>query len=66
MLPSVLRITSCMADNAEATCREITAWLGERLDIATEFIDCIPWQERERQLDAGLIHVCWICGLPYV
>ena len=53
-----------MADNAEATCREITAWLGERLDIATEFIDCIPWQERERQLDAGLIHVCGICGLP--
>ena len=66
MLPSVLRITSCMADNAEATCREITAWLAERLDIATEFLDCIAWQERERQLDAGLIHVCWICGLPYV
>ena len=66
MLPSVLRVTSCMANNAEATCREITAWLGRQLGIATEFVDCIPWQERERQLDAGLIHVCWICGLPYV
>ncbi len=66
MRPSPLRITSCMADNAEATCRAITAWLGRRLAIATEFVDCIPWQERERQLDAGLIHVCWICGLPYV
>jgi phosphonate transport system substrate-binding protein len=66
MLPSPLRITSCMADNAEATCRAITLYLGGRLGITTEFVDCIPWQERERQLDAGLIHVCWICGLPYV
>jgi phosphonate transport system substrate-binding protein len=70
MKPALLRITSCMADNAEATCRAITAYLGnklgKKLDIATEFVDCIPWQERERQLDAGLIHLCWICGLPYV
>ena len=35
MQPSPLRITSCMADNAEATCRAITAWLGQRLGIAT-------------------------------
>lgn len=66
MTPALLRITSCMADNAEATCRAITQYLGGKLGIATEFVDCIPWQERERQLDAGLIHVCWICGLPYV
>lgn len=66
MTPALLRITSCMADNAEATCRAITSYLGGKLGIATEFVDCIPWQERERQLDAGLIHVCWICGLPYV
>lgn len=55
-----------MADNAEATCRAITMYLGGKLGIATEFVDCIPWQERERQLDEGRIHVCWICGLPYV
>ncbi|MBX3665442.1 MAG: PhnD/SsuA/transferrin family substrate-binding protein [Burkholderiales bacterium] len=66
MQPAMLRVTSCMADNAEATCRAITAWLGERLGIATAFVDCIPWQERERELDAGRIHLCWICGLPYV
>lgn len=66
MKPVLLRFTSCMADNAEATCRAITAHLGERLGIATEFVDCIPWQQRERELDAGRIHVCWICGLPYV
>jgi len=66
MTPAILRITSCMADNAEATCRAISRWLGERLGLATEFVDCIPWQERERELDAGRIHLCWICGLPYV
>lgn len=66
MTPAVLRITSCMADNAEATCRAISAWLGEQIGIATEFVDCIPWQQRERELDAGRIHLCWICGLPYV
>lgn len=66
MNPPLLRITSCMADNAEATCRAITDYLGKKRGIATEFVDCIPWQERERQLDAGLIHMCWICGLPYV
>lgn len=66
MKPALLRITSCMADNAEATCRAITTYLGHKLAIATEFVDCIPWQERERQLDEGRIHVCWICGLPYV
>lgn len=60
-----LRVTSCMADNAEATCRAITGWLGAQLGITTEFIDCIPWQERERRLDAGDIQLCWICGLPY-
>jgi phosphonate transport system substrate-binding protein len=31
-----------------------------------EFINGIPWQERESLLDAGRIHVAWICGLPYV
>jgi len=66
MIPVPLRITSCMADNAEATCRAITAYLGDKLGIVTEFIDCIPWQDRERQLDAGRIHVCWLCGLPYI
>lgn len=55
-----------MADNAEATCRAIVAWLGTALDIRTEFVDCIGWQARERLLDEGEIDVCWICGLPYV
>jgi phosphonate transport system substrate-binding protein len=55
-----------MADNAEATCRAIGAWLGDALNVETEFVDCVGWEERERMLDAGEIDVCWICGLPYV
>jgi phosphonate transport system substrate-binding protein len=61
-----LRVTSCMAENADFICRQITRYIAERLKIAAEFINDIPWQERERLLDAGQIHVCWICGLPYV
>ena len=59
-----LKFTSCMAENAEATCRAIVAWLGRRLAVQTAFVDGIAWEEREALLDAGHIHVCWICGLP--
>jgi len=55
-----------MAPNTESHCRRIADYIGMRLQIETEFIDDIPWQERERLLDAGEIQVCWICGLPYV
>jgi len=44
----------------------VAAYVGERLEIAVEFIDGIPWQERLREFDAGRIQVCWLCGLPYV
>ncbi len=46
--------------------REVTRYIGERLGVATEFVDGFSWQERERLLDAGEIHAGWICGLPYV
>ncbi len=62
----VLRFTSCMAANSDSICRQIAAYLGERLNCLTEFVGDIPWQERERQLDQGWIQVGWICGLPYV
>ncbi len=61
----LLKFTSCMAENAEATCRAIVAWLGRTLAVRTQFVDGIPWEEREALLDAGHIDVCWICGLPY-
>src|SRR4051812_46664823 len=61
-----LRVASCMAPNADAMCRGLANWLAAQLDIAVELVDDVPWQERARRLDAGLIDLCWICGLPYV
>lgn len=64
--PGPLRLTSCQADNAEHLARAVARYLGRRLGVPTEFVDGISWQERERLLDRGAIHVGWICGLPYV
>lgn len=61
-----LIITSCLADNTHETGRAVTNYLGQQLGIKTEFVVDIPWQERDRLLDAGHIHLGWICGLLYV
>lgn len=61
-----VRVTTCMAENADFVCQGITEYIASRMGITTEFINNIPWQQRERLLDAERIHVCWICGLPYV
>ena len=60
-----LQITSCMAQNADFICAGLADYISEQLQLPTAFIGDIPWQERERRFDAGDIHVCWICGLPY-
>src|ERR1700687_1923367 len=62
----ILNVTSCMAGNAESTCRAIARYIGEKLRIETCFIDGMPWPAREALLDQGRIQLCWICGLPYV
>jgi phosphonate transport system substrate-binding protein len=62
----VLNIASCMAENADATCRAIAAYIGEKLALEIRFVDGISWQQRERGFDEGQIHLCWLCGLPYV
>jgi phosphonate transport system substrate-binding protein len=61
-----LNISSWLAPNTDAPCHDITAYLDKRLDTTTKFVGDISWPERERLLHAGEIHVCWICGLPYV
>lgn len=61
-----LKLTSCMAANADFIGRDITAYIGRRLKIPATFIDDVSWQEREKRLDDGEIQVGWICGLPYV
>lgn len=55
-----------MAPNADATCRAIARFIARRLDLPVEVVDTVPWEERERLLDAGDVHLCWLCGLPYV
>ena len=62
----MIRIASCMAPNADDTCRAIADYLARALGVGTEFVDGISWRERERQFDAGEIQLCWLCGLPYV
>jgi len=55
-----------MAENADSTCRAIVQYIGEKLDLQTQFIADMPWKQRESLFDSGQIHICWICGLPYV
>jgi phosphonate transport system substrate-binding protein len=64
--PDTLRFTSCQSPVAEAFCAGVARFVGEYLGIAVEFVDGMPWQERLREFDAGRIHVCWMCGLPYI
>ena len=62
----MLRFSSCQAPIAEPFCKALAAFIGDKLLIRSEFVGDIPWHERERLLDRGDVHVCWICGLPYV
>lgn len=55
-----------MADNTLPVMAEIAAYAERKLGLPTEFIDQIPWQQREERFDQGEIQVCWICGVPYV
>lgn len=61
-----LKLSSCMGDNADAFCRAAAACLGAELSLPVDYVDDIPWRERERRFDLGLIQICWICGWPYV
>jgi ABC-type phosphate/phosphonate transport system substrate-binding protein len=55
-----------MAENAEVFCEQIARYVEDRLDIATDYIAGIPWQEREKLFDQGSIQILWLCGFPYV
>jgi phosphonate transport system substrate-binding protein len=62
----VLKLASCMAENSEPFCQNVTAYIQARLGIETGYVNDIPWQERERLFDEGEIQILWLCGLPYV
>ena len=40
--------------------------MARKLEVSAEFVGDIPWQLREPMFDRGEIHICWMCGLPYV
>lgn len=60
-----MRFTSCQAPSADSFCDAVVRFVGERLGMQTQFVDAMPWQERERRFDLGEIDVCWMCGWPY-
>lgn len=62
----VLRFSSCQAGIAEPFCIELVNFISAELGFPCEFVNDLSWQERERLLLIGEIHVCWICGLAYV
>jgi phosphonate transport system substrate-binding protein len=55
-----------MAPNMDGLCRDLADYLALRLSLPVTAVIDVPWQERERLLDAGQIDLCWICGLPYI
>src|SRR5437879_1589336 len=62
----MLRFSSCQAPIAEPFCKALAVFIGDTLSLPSEFVADIPWQERDRLLDRGEFHICWICGIPYV
>jgi phosphonate transport system substrate-binding protein len=60
----MLTVASFLAENARAVHERIGEWLGRRVGEPVTFC-AAPWDERHRRLDAGDIHVAFICGLPY-
>ncbi|MBM4422684.1 MAG: phosphate ABC transporter substrate-binding protein [Chloroflexi bacterium] len=63
---NLLKFTSCQAPNADAHCAAIAQYISAQINIPTEFVGDVEWQERERMLDNGQAHVGWVCGLVYV
>ena len=62
----VLRFSSCQAGIAEPFCVELVNFISAEFGLPCEFVNDLYWQERERLMLLGEIHVCWICGLAYV
>jgi len=61
-----LTLTSCHAPVLDPTVDALAEYIGMRLACRVEVIDTIDWEERYRQLDAGMLDMAWICGAPYV
>lgn len=61
-----LFFSSIQAPSADPICRSIVNWVGEHTTLDVQFVDNLPWQEREQRFETGDIHAIWMCGLPYI
>lgn len=61
-----LVLASCMAPICDQFISAVAGYLGQELDTEVQVLSEPGWHERERRFDAGLVDLCWICGLPYV
>ena len=62
---NTLKLTSCMAGNADPFVDVLAEYLSAKLQLSIAPILDISWQHREQKFDSGEIEICWICGLPY-
>jgi phosphonate transport system substrate-binding protein len=60
------KITSIQSEVADYSCRMIAEYLSGRLRLPIQFIEDLPWEEREEYFERGDIQACWMCGLPYI
>lgn len=61
----VITLASFLADNARPTYERLAAYVARRLGQPAELLSGVGWEERHRLLDAGGVHVAFMCGLPY-
>ena len=60
----MLTVASFLAENARPVYERIGEWLALQVGEPAAFCRD-DWAERHRRLDAGEVHVAFICGLPY-
>lgn len=63
---SSLNLTTCQAPIAAPFVRSVAAYLRDKLQLDLQFVNDFSWQECLRLFDAGEIHICWLCGIPYI
>jgi phosphonate transport system substrate-binding protein len=61
-----LVMATAQSDNTVRVSSATAAFLTNQLGMKVAFADELRAERCYRSLDAGTIHLCWICGLPYV
>src|SRR5712692_3150830 len=61
----MLTVASYLAESARPTYEGIAGYLRRHLGESAEFLSGIAWEDRLRMLDAGQVHVAFMCGFPY-